>query len=99
MRVISDDDIFDDMAEFIEETQSEKGGVNVCEFVQKMKNEGRSEGVLLGRKEGFSLGRNEGISSMQAVLSALYAQGREDDVKRALTDSAYLAELLSAYQK
>ena len=95
MRVISDDDIFDNMAEFIEDTQSEKGGVNVCEFVQKMKN----EGVLLGRREGFALGEQRAISSMQAALSALYAQGREDDVKRALTDSAYLAELLSAYQK
>ena len=36
MRVISDDAIFDNMIEFIEETQSEKGGVNVCEFVQKI---------------------------------------------------------------
>ena len=75
----------------------------MCEFVQKMKNEGRlegrSEGVLLGRKEGVALGEQRAISSMQAALLALYAQGREDDVKRALTDSAYLAELLSAYQK
>ena len=55
MRVISDDNIFDNMADFIEETQREKGGVNVCEFVQKMKNEGRSEGFSLGRKEGISL--------------------------------------------
>ena len=78
--------------------QSEKGGVNVCEFVQKMKNEGRLEGVLVGRREGVALGEQRGISSMQAALSALYAQGREADVKRALTDSAYLAELLVAYQ-
>ena len=55
MRVISDDDIFDNMAEFIEETQREKGGVSVCEFVQKMKNEGRSEGFSLGRSEGIFL--------------------------------------------
>ena len=72
MRVISDDNIFDDMADFIEETQREKGGVNVCEFVQKMKNEGRSEGFSLGRKEGFSLGRSEGIS-LQAKKSARIA--------------------------
>ena len=74
----------------------------MCEFVQKMKNEGRLEGrlegVLVGRREGVALGEQRGISSMQAALSALYAQGREADVKRALTDSAYLAELLAAYQ-
>ncbi len=60
MRVISDDEIFDNMAEFIEETQKEKGGVNVCEFVQKMKNEGRIEGISLGRSEGISLGISQG---------------------------------------
>jgi hypothetical protein len=53
----------------------------------------------LHSEKGFALGEQRAISSMQAALSALYAQGREDDVKRALTDSAYLAELLSAYQK
>ena len=95
MRVISDDDIFDNMAEFIEETQREKGGVSVCEFVQKMKN----EGVVLGRNEGIALGEQRAISSMQSALSALYAQGREDDIKRALSDSVYLAELLAAYRK
>ncbi len=60
MRVISDDEIFDNMAKFIEETQKEKGGVNVCEFVQKMKNEGRIEGISLGRSEGISLGISQG---------------------------------------
>ena len=103
MRVISDDDIFDDMAEFIEETQREKGGVSVCEFVQKMRNEGvvlgRNEGIALGRNEGIALGEQRAISSMQSALSALYAQGREEDIKRALSDKVYLAELLAAYRK
>ena len=103
MRVISDDDIFDDMAEFIEETQREKGGVSVCEFVQRMKNEGvvlgRNEGIALGRNEGIALGEQRAISSMQSALSALYAQGREEDIKRALSDRVYLAELLAAYRK
>ena len=111
MRVISDDEIFDNMAEFIEESQREKGGVSVCEFVQRMRNEGvligKSEGIALGRKEGIALGISEGIalgeqkaiSSMQSVLSALYAQGKEDEIKRALTDSAYLSELIAKYQK
>ncbi len=47
--------LLDDTAEFIEETQREKGGVSVCEFVQKMRNEGRSEGFSLGRSEGIFL--------------------------------------------
>ena len=49
----------------------------------------------LGEEQGFAIGRNEGISQMQTVLANLYAQGRESDIKRALTDSEYLAELLA----
>ena len=96
MRVISDDDIFDNMAEFIEDTQSEKGGVNVCEFVQKMKNEGRSEGVLLGRREGFSIGRNEERNNIFALFSKLYAEGRSADVERATKDKNYLNALMES---
>ena len=96
MRVISDDDIFDDMAEFIEDTQSKKGGVNVCEFVQKMKNEGRNEGVLLGRREGFSIGRNEERNNIFALFSKLYAEGRSADVERATKDKNYLNALMES---
>ena len=81
----------------------------MSEFVQNWINKGRSEGITLGfnqgRSEGFSLGRTEGISigrsaginSMTSLMSRLYAEGRDADVKRAMTDSAYLAELLATY--
>ena len=55
--------------------------------------DGRNEGISLG----FSKGRSEGISSMTSLMSRLYAEGRDEDVKRAMTDSAYLQELLAAY--
>ena len=96
MRVISDDEIFDNMAEFIEETQSEKGGVNVCEFVQKMRNDGRSEGVLLGRSEGFSIGRSEERDNIFSLFSKLYAAGRSADVERATKDRDYLNALMES---
>ena len=91
MRVISDDVIFDDMAAFIEKTQSEKGGVNVCEFVQRMKNEGISEGLLQGRREGIVLERDNIFS----LFSRLYAAGRNSDVERATKDRDFLNALLS----
>ena len=47
----------------------------------------------------FALGRDEGIAEMQAALAKLYAQGRETDIKRALTDSEYLSVLLNAHSK
>ena len=60
-------------------------------------SKGLTEGLNKGRSEGLTEGRTEGISQMQNALANLYAQGREEDVKRALTDSAFLAELLSSY--
>ena len=40
---------------------------------------------------------NEGILSMTALMSSLYAQGRDADVKKAMTDSAYLKELMEEF--
>ena len=78
-----------------------KGGIKMFDVLQATMDKkfalGRSEGITLGRTEGFSLGRSEGIAEMQTALANLYAQGRESDIKRALTDSAYLSELLSTY--
>lgn len=69
---------------------------DVLQYTMDKKFElGEEQGFAIGRNEGISQGRNEGISQMQAVLANLYAQGRESDVKRALTDSEYLAELLA----
>lgn len=111
LRVLSNDEIFSDMENFILETQSEKGGLQVNEFVQKIKNEGRSEGFSLGRSEGFSLGRNEGFALGQregvtlgqnnilSLFSKLYALGRGSDVERATTDKKYLSELMKEFSQ
>jgi len=103
LRVISDDEIFDDMADFIIEVQSKKGGVNVCEFVQKMKNEGialgRNEGIALGRNEGIALGRNEGENNVLNLISKLYAAGRGNDVERIANDHEYLKQIMKEFQQ
>jgi len=70
-----------------------KGGIKMFDVLQATMD----KKFALGRSEGFSLGRSEGIAEMQTALAKLYAQGRESDIKRALTDSAYLSELLSTY--
>ena len=76
-----------------------QGGIKMFDVLQYTMDKkfelGEEQGFAIGRNEGISQGRNEGISQMQAVLANLYAQGRESDVKRALTDSEYLAELLA----
>ena len=98
------------MEDFVYETQRVKGGTKVIDIFRQNYNKGialgrnegisigRNEGISIGRNEGISIGRNEGISSMTAVMSRLFAQGRDADVKRAMTDSAYLQELLAQYK-
>ena len=82
LRVISDDEIFCDMTDFIIEMQREKGGVNVCEFVQKIKN------------EGISMGENNVLN----LISKLYAAGRGNDVERMAKDHEYLKKIMGEFQ-
>ena len=85
----------------------------VQKMITRGRNEGivlgRNEGIVLGRNEGIVLGRNEGITlgeqrgiafatnRMTSIMASLYAQGRDADVKRAMTDSAYLQQLIAEY--
>ena len=93
LRLVSDDDIFDNMKDFIIEVQKEKGGVNVCEFVQKMKGQGRLEGINLGRSEGLILGEN----NVMNLFSKLFATGRTSDVERAANDREYMKQLMKEF--
>ena len=45
--------------------------------------------------KGFALGRSEGINDMASLMARLYEQGRDEDMKRAFRDKAYLMRLLS----
>ena len=107
LKAVSNDDIFDSMKDFIIESQKKTGGFQMSEFVSNMINRGRSEGISIGRSEGISIGRSEGISigrsegisSMSTVLAKLYSEGRAADVQRAVTDRAYLMQLLSEHNE
>ena len=110
-QVISDEEITSEMESFIYETQAKKGGTEMIGIFKQARidgrneglmvgfNQGRTEGISLGRSEGISIGRSAGINSMTSLMSRLYAEGRDADVKRAMTDSAYLAELLATYEQ
>lgn len=105
MRLLSDDEIFDSMETYILDTQREKGGVSVNEFVQNMISKGRNEGIMLGRNEGIMLGRNEGRSEGMAMgennvltlFAKLYRAGRSADVQKATEDRSYLRTLMAEF--
>lgn len=97
LKAISNDDIFDGMRDFIVETQREKGGFQMSEFVQKMISRGRNEGIPIGIERGRSEGIAFATNRMTSLMTALYSKGRDDDVKRAFSDSAYMEQLYSEF--
>ena len=64
-------------------------------------NEGRDKGLDEGRKEGMKEGKNEGIKEgetlMGRLVSILMDQGKQDEVKSAVEDSAVRQALYKKY--
>jgi len=58
---------------------------------------GRSEGIALGRSEGISIGRSEGTNEMCMLFQKLMADGRNDDMQRALSDPIARDRLIKEY--
>ncbi len=55
--------------------------------------EGRKKGIAEGIKEGIKEGIREGEVRFAKLLQILSAEKREDDIRRAITDSAYREQL------
>lgn len=87
LRVISNDTIFMQMEDFIVQTNEEQGGVEMCEFVQKMKN------------EGYAAGKIETENSILSLFSKLIAAGKTEEMKKATADREYLKKLMDEWQK
>lgn len=43
------------------------GGVSMCEFIQKLRDEGRNEGLLVGRNEGKKEAKTETAKKMISI--------------------------------
>ena len=66
--------------------ETEEGQQTMCEIIEKIAREERSE----GRKEG----RVEGVARINRLNSILIDLGRFDDMKRAAKDQAYQMQLI-----
>jgi len=60
-------------------------------------NRGRTEGISIGRNEGISIGRSEGTNEMCMLFQKLMADGRNDDMQRALSDPIVRERLIKEY--
>ena len=61
--------------------------------IGRARDEGRKEGRAEGRKEG----RAEGLDEAARLVARLFAEGREDDLRRAADDPAFRDALIKEY--
>lgn len=91
-RVMSGDSSFRDIQrEILNYAKKDAGGVKMCDVIQAIKQEGRTE--------GFASGEKTATDKILALFSKLYAMGRTEDVRRATNDREYLKKLMDEYQK
>ena len=68
---------------------------------QNALNKATEKGIKIGEKSGEKRGEKRGITiginKINDLYSWLYSNGREADVKKALTDPAFMKELLKEY--
>ena len=70
--------------------ETEEGQQTMCEIMERIAMEERSEGREEGRREGCV----EGVARINRLNSILIDLGRFDDMKRAAKDQAYQAQLI-----
>ena len=66
---------------------------NQAGHMKALKEESIEKGIQIGTERGIE----EGINNTIELISWLYAQNRDDDVKRASRDREYLDELFEEY--
>ncbi|MCM1210761.1 MAG: transposase, partial [Blautia sp.] len=73
----------------------------MCEIADRIRKEGKQEGIKEGIEEGIKAGIKEGIkegeSLLASLLNHLFADGRTEDVKRAVADAAARSKLYEEY--
>ncbi len=79
----------------------EEDELTVCElfdqYVRQGRQEGiatgRAEGIAIGRAEGFTTGRTEGENRFARLVKMLLDCGRNEDLKKAVSDQCYREQL------
>ena len=72
-------------------------GVDMCQALKELIEEGKFEGMEAGRLEGIEAGRLEGEEQMARLAQTLMAQGKMEELKRALSDAEYRRSLFAGY--
>lgn len=101
-----DEDAYDMIAaltktkEFVEkkeEYREEGSGINMCRAIRELIEDGRMEGRAEGKAEGKAEGLLEGTQRINELNRRLLADGRQEDMIKAVQDFEYQELLLREY--
>lgn len=94
------------LEEFLSQNRAEAIAMSIFEYDEEkhLKSEreqayrsGKDEGIAEGRKEGMKEGIKEGLrkgeNRLAELLQILSAEGRDDDIRRAISDQMYREQL------
>lgn len=94
IKVLSGETDTEDVEKWMEEQGiREEDELTVCELFDQYVRQGRIEGIAAGRTEGISVGRIEGENRFARLVQELMDGGRNEDLKKAVSDQSYREQL------
>lgn len=94
IRVLSGETGIDDVEKWMSKRKiKEEDEITVCELFDQYVRQGEEKGRLEGRSEGRSEGMKEGENRLARLVQILMDSGRNEDLKRALSDQSYRSRL------
>ena len=87
MSVMTQDNRFE---EAYHEDVTEGGNATMCEFLDRIVQEGMERGIEKGIEQGIE----KGTTRVNVLTGILLSTGRIEDLKRAVSDPAYQEELM-----
>ncbi|MBS6397412.1 MAG: hypothetical protein KH452_09735, partial [Clostridiales bacterium] len=86
----------------MEEVKKEGGGMDMCQAIREMVEDGRKEGRRLGEEEGRRLGEKEGRrlgeQRLRLLMTYMCDAGESDMIIKVVKDEELLQEMYRKYQ-
>ena len=67
--------------------------------MRKREEQGLEQGIAIGEERGIAIGEERGLERMNDLYSWLFANGRDEDVKKATSDPEYRKKLFEEFDK
>ena len=85
LKALTGDNRYEEIIPAMQEEQEEKGGVSMCELLDKYVN------------KGMEAGRKEGMERVNELIRHLIGDGRSEEIAHVVSDRDYQNRLLLEY--